>query len=102
MAVDRRRGANFNEGGLHGFTTRGRTLYAVALAWPASGTLRIQSLAENAPNDPGPIGSVELLGARGRLHWSRDAQALTITLLAHPPCDYADAFKITPASRPSS
>ncbi|NUQ01624.1 MAG: alpha-L-fucosidase, partial [Armatimonadetes bacterium] len=40
------------------FTTRGETLYAIALGWPAEGRLRIRSLATGSVFAPGEISRV--------------------------------------------
>ncbi len=75
------------------FTTRGDTLYAIALGWPADGSLRVTSLAAGSP-DRGEIRSVRLLGNPGEVKWSRDAQGLVVQVPASPPCDYAYVLEI--------
>lgn len=45
------------------FTTRGATLYAIALDWPASGKLTIKSVTK------AKVKNVSLLGHRGKLNW---------------------------------
>src|SRR5207248_5777672 len=72
------------------FTTKGDTLYAIALAWPSDGKLTIKSLAAGSPNHPGEIARVGLLGSEAKLPHSRSADGVTITLPEKPPCDYAD------------
>ena len=37
------------------FTTKGETLYAIALGWPRDGKILIKSLAENSTNYPGKL-----------------------------------------------
>jgi alpha-L-fucosidase len=76
------------------FTTRGGTLYAIALGWPGSGRLVVRSLAEGSP-DRGEIRSVRLLGHPGKLTWSRERDGLTAELPEDPPGDYAYALEIT-------
>ena len=45
------------------FTTKGNTLYAIALAWPADGRVVVKSLAKGGKTAPcGDIKKVELLG----------------------------------------
>lgn len=39
------------------FTTKGDTLYAIALGWSSNGKILIKALVENAPNHPGEIRS---------------------------------------------
>jgi alpha-L-fucosidase len=75
------------------FTTRGDTLYAIALGWPEGGRLLVTSLANGSP-DRGEIRSVRLLGNPGGLKWSRDQQGLVVQVPATPPCDYAYVLEI--------
>ncbi len=77
------------------FTTKGRTLYAIALDWPADGKVVITSLAKGGAY--GRIKSIQLLGSNAKLKWTRDATSLTIQTPATKPGDYAFAFKIVPA-----
>ncbi len=77
------------------FTTQGETLYAISLGWPQD-TLTIQTLKTGAPQYPGEIASIQLLGSDAKLAWSRTADGLTITLPSEKPCDYAVVFKIAP------
>lgn len=79
------------------FTTKGDTLYAIALAWPGE-RLTIQSLGTGAGLWSGEIGEVSLLGHEGSLEWSREANGLTVTLPAQTPGEFAFALKITPAA----
>ena len=78
------------------FTTRGDSLYAIALAWPADGKLLIKSLATGSPHYGGEIARVGLLGSESNLVWSRNAAGVAITLPEKPPCDFAYVFKINP------
>jgi alpha-L-fucosidase len=71
------------------FTTRGQTLYAIALDWPSSGKLEIRSLPSNAA-----VKSVALVGSPAGLKWAQSASGMTIDLPAQKPCDYAYAFRI--------
>ena len=70
------------------FTTKGTTLYAIALAWPENGRLLVKSVADV------PVVSVELLGSKEKLVWKRDAAGLAIQLPAGRPNDYAFVFRI--------
>jgi len=63
------------EGRVH-FTTKGDTLYAISLDWPA-GVLTIPALGEGKA-DGGRIEKVELLGAKGALNFTRDAAGLRV------------------------
>ena len=78
------------------FTTKGDSLYAIALAWPENGKLVIRSLASDAPHYRGEVASVGLVGSESNLVWSRGAEGLTISLPERRPCDYAYALKINP------
>ncbi len=71
------------------FTTRGDTLFAIALAWPGGG-LTIRSL----PAAAGRVRSVSLLGHAGGLDWKQDETGLVITMPDRPPGDHAFAFRI--------
>ena len=76
------------------FTTKGRTLYAIALAWPADGRLRIRSLAEGGAAAPGSISAVRLLGTAEALTFTRTADGLDIVLPAKPAGAEAYALRI--------
>lgn len=87
----------FNEGALRytardiRFTTKGQTLYAIALGWPESSQLLVRSLAAPA----GKIMAVELLGAAAPLQWSQTDQGLAVQLPRQRPCEHAWTLKIT-------
>ncbi len=76
------------------FTARGDTLYAIALNWPANGKLTIKSLAAGSPLTHRQIRTVQLLGSKAKLKWSRNADSLTVELPAEKPAEYAPALKI--------
>jgi alpha-L-fucosidase len=78
------------------FTTKGEVLYAIALGWPADGTIVIKSLAENSANYPRQIRKVELIGSKAEVKWKRGAQGLEIQVPATPPCKYAFSIRILP------
>jgi alpha-L-fucosidase len=75
------------------FTTRDEILYAIALAWPGA-QASIISLADGSPLCPETIVSVRMLGVDGELDWTRDAEALRVTLPEQPPCEHAYALEI--------
>jgi len=77
------------------FTTKGDTLYAMALGWPANGKLAIRSLARPAGETFNSIAGVSLLGHDGKLDLSQTADGLTVTLPSRKPCEHAFTFKIT-------
>lgn len=78
------------------FTTKGDSLYAVALAWPEDRKLTIKSLGTDSPHYKGEIAKVGLLGSDANLKWSRNAAGVTVELPEKPPCDFAYTFKINP------
>jgi alpha-L-fucosidase len=76
------------------FTTKGDTLYAIALGWPADGRLVIKSLASDSPLYRGEIARIGLLGSESNLVWSRNTDGVAVNLPEKPPCDSAYVFKI--------
>ena len=72
------------------FTTKGESLYAIALDWPSDGRLLVASLARPA----GKIESVRLLGSGDAVVWSQQDDGLLVTLPAKKPCDHAFALKV--------
>jgi len=70
------------------FTTKGKTLYALALAWPSNGKLVIKSLT------PSKVKRVELLGHKGKLKWEQTAEGLIVSLPEKAPGDFAVTLKI--------
>ncbi len=79
------------------FTTRGDTLYAIALAWPDTGTVTITSLSSTSGLFRREIAKIEVLGSQEEAQWTRDARGLTVDLPAQRPCEHAVAFRISPA-----
>jgi alpha-L-fucosidase len=75
------------------FTTKGETLYAIALSWPDSGN-KVTIKALGAARWPGTISGVNMLGHNGPLTFSRGLDALDIELPAQPTSGYACVFKI--------
>ena len=75
------------------FTTKGDTLYAFALGWPAKG-LTIRALATSSTGAAGRVTDVRLLGHDGRIEWTQDASGLKIAVPERRPCDHAVAFAI--------
>jgi alpha-L-fucosidase len=80
------------------FTVKDGRLYAIVMAWPSSGKVRIKTLAKGAPMFPGEVVKVELLGAGGGLKFDRQADALEVTLPERTPNELAFALRITPAN----
>jgi alpha-L-fucosidase len=93
--------ANFNESNARPytaadirFTTKGDTLYAIALGWPADGKVTVKSLATGSQHYPREVRHVELLGAPGALSFTRGAEGLVVTLPPTKPNEYAYTLKI--------
>ena len=94
---------NFNEGKARPytavdvrFTSKGDTLYAFLLAWPENGKAKIKTLAKGGEHYPKEIGRIELLGG-GEVKFTRDADALTVTLPEKRPSEFVATLKITAA-----
>ena len=77
------------------FTTKGKTLYAIALGWPDGGKLTIKSLARTGDADVNQIKRVELLGQRGKLQFEQTTAGLVVTLPAAKLSDLTCSLKIT-------
>jgi alpha-L-fucosidase len=85
------------------FTVKDDNLYAIAQSWPGE-TAVITTLATSpaaAAKFPegklpeGKIATVALLGHKGNLKFTQDAEGLKVALPADKPCDYAYVLKIT-------
>ena len=62
------------------FTTRGKTLYAIAMGWPTDGNLLIHSLGSGISFK---VGSVSLLGSDEKIHFEQEGDGLHLKLPAH-------------------
>ena len=69
-------------------------MYAIALGWPSDGKLVVKSLAKDNPNYPGEIRTVQLLGSKEMIAFTRDASGLTVTVPVQKPCEHGYVFKI--------
>jgi alpha-L-fucosidase len=78
------------------FTTKGDTLYAIALAWPDDDKLIVKSLALGGTGEGsgGRVTDVRLLGHDGRLDWEQTDEGLVVTLPAKPASDFAVTLAI--------
>ena len=76
------------------YTTKGKTLYAIALGWPTNGKIEMQTLWDGTPYLSGKIQSIHLLGSEQTLHWEQEPDALTIQLPQQKPSEIAYVFKI--------
>ncbi len=83
------------------FTTKGSTLYAFVMGWPAQDSSNgpqkefvVAPLATTNANVVGKIENVSLLGYGGKLTWKHDERGLVVQLPPAPPCDHAFTLKI--------
>lgn len=74
------------------FTSKPDALYAIELAWPASGEAVIHSLAAGIGLQT--VSSVSLLGVDAKLQFRQQGDGLHVQLPASPPGRYAYAFRI--------
>src|SRR5579859_2631845 len=77
------------------FTTKGKTLYAVALGWPDDGQLLVRSLARTGANPNSKVTKVSLLGYQGKVEWTQTADGLSVRLPAQKLSPYTCALKIS-------
>jgi alpha-L-fucosidase len=77
------------------FTTKGKTLYAVALGWPDDGQLLVKSLARTDALPESKVTKVSLLGYKGKLEWSQSADGLLVKLPAQKLSPYTCALKLS-------
>ena len=72
----------------------GTIVYAIALGWP-DGEMVLSALGTAAPNKPGRVEHVELLGTDKPVAWRQDGSALLVSLPdSKPALDYAVALKL--------
>lgn len=74
------------------FTTKGDTLYAIALGWPGEEVV-IPSLANDKVS--GKIEKVNLLGHKGALEFTQDETGLKVRLPTEKPCEHAFALEVS-------
>ena len=77
------------------FTTKGKTLYAIALGWPDNGKFVIKSLAKTDDSSANQIKRVELLGYKGRLKFTQTTDGLIVEIPAQKTSDLTCSLKIT-------
>jgi alpha-L-fucosidase len=80
------------------FTAKGDTLYAIALAWPEDGKLTIKSLAADSELTKRDIKTVQRLGSKAKVKWTRTADGLIVELPDEKPGNYPFALKIFPVN----
>jgi alpha-L-fucosidase len=76
------------------FTTHNGALYAIALGWPATGELRVRSLALGLPYLKTPVCGVTLLGSAEPISFHQERDGLHILLPKAPPDEPAFTFRI--------
>jgi alpha-L-fucosidase len=76
------------------FTTKGKTLYAFFMGWPAERQLTIEPLAVGAPHVKGRVRQVRLVGFPGKINWQHNASGLVVQLPMKRPSHYACALEI--------
>jgi len=77
------------------FTTKGPALYAIEMAWPASGEAVIHSFGTGQPGAGLKIARVRLLGASDDLKFEQKDDGLHIMVPGQAPCKFAYTFQIT-------
>lgn len=77
------------------FTTKGATLYALALGWPANGQIAIRSLAKPSGESVNKIADIKLMGYKGKLTWTQNEEGLTVKLPAEKVSELTVGLKIT-------
>jgi len=81
------------------FTTKGKTLYAIALGWPADGKITLKSLASTDDPKQNKIKKIELLGYKGKLKFEPTKDGLIVTLPAEK---HRDLSKLSDADLKSA
>lgn len=76
------------------FTTKGNTLYAFFMGWPAQEQITVKPLSISSEQRTGPIESVELLGY-GKVEFKRNEEGLDVILPSKKPCEHAYVLKIS-------
>jgi len=77
------------------FTTKGATLYAIALGWPDDGKLMVRSLAKPVGADVNRIAKVSLLGYDGEVEWKQTADGLSVTLPEKKVSEFTTGLRIS-------
>ena len=74
------------------FTAKGKTLYAIELAWPSGNEAIVRSLAGSV--GAGKVAEVTLLGSQAKLQFHQDSDGLHIQLPSGNPGKYAYSFRV--------
>ena len=75
------------------FTTRGETLYAIEMAWPAAGEAMVKDLSSGHAGAP-TVSEVTLLATGAKLTYTQQADGLHIKVPGEPPGKYAYVYRI--------
>jgi alpha-L-fucosidase len=75
------------------FTTKGDDVYAIGLAWPASGEAVIHSLAKTLGSEP--VQSIAVLGGDSKLRFEQGADGLHVQLPAQASARYPYVLRLT-------
>jgi alpha-L-fucosidase len=76
------------------FTTKGKTLYAIEMAWPTEGEAVIHTLSDNVVGTR-KVSAVNLLGTPTELSFTQQADGLHIHVPAEAPGKYAFVYRIS-------
>ena len=76
------------------FTTRGKTLYAMALGWPEDGKLVVKSLARSEGEAGRKVTRVSLLGSKSKVDWRQTREGLVVTVPSQQGARYTCGLKI--------
>lgn len=96
-------GVRFNENGRKAltaddvrFTSKGKTVYAFVMGWPA-GDAVISALGTKSELNPGKVEDVRLLGFGGKVEWSQGEDGLTVKMPANRISEIAVGLKVSMA-----
>jgi alpha-L-fucosidase len=81
------------------FTQDGKNLYAIILDWPKNSEVFIKSLNSNTAVGTTGIKSIEMLGSKAQLKWSRTEQGLFVNLPQKKVGEFAHVLKINPKGK---
>ena len=77
------------------FATKGDSIYAHVMAWPADGSVKIRSLGGDSPYHLSQVSTVELLGSDQTVTWQAGDDALQIDVSNCSPTSSPLTLKIT-------
>ena len=74
------------------FTAKGKSVYAICLAWPEKSVL-VRALGKNGIPDKA-IKAVRMLGSKDKIKWGQTDDGLTLSVPREKPCRYAFVYRI--------